>query len=66
MGDMTLFEALAGGAFDHLKCQHAGRGTWVKRVVLECATSIHISYNAPYLPPKILHKHSFQFLLGQP
>ena len=24
MGDMTLFEALAGGAFDHLKWQHTG------------------------------------------
>ena len=23
----------------------------------------HISHNAPYLPPKILHKHRFQFLL---
>ena len=22
MGDLTLFEALAGGAFDHLNCQH--------------------------------------------
>ena len=25
----------------------------------------HISYNAPYLPPKTLHKHCFQFLLRQ-
>ena len=25
----------------------------------------HISHNAPYLPPKILHKHCFQFLLGR-
>ena len=24
----------------------------------------HISHNAPYLPPKILHKHCFQFLFG--
>ena len=24
MGDLTLFEALAGGAFDHLNCQHNG------------------------------------------
>ena len=23
------------------------------------------SHNAPYLPPKILHKHCFQFLLGR-
>ena len=23
-----------------------------------------ISHNAPYLPPQILHKHCFQFLLG--
>lgn len=22
VGDLTLFEALAGGAFDHLNCQH--------------------------------------------
>ena len=26
---------------------------------------LHISHNAPYLPPKSLHKHCFQFLLGQ-
>ena len=25
----------------------------------------HISHNAPYLPPKIWHKHCFQFLLGR-
>ena len=25
----------------------------------------HISHNASYLPPKILHKPCFQFLLGQ-
>ena len=25
----------------------------------------HISHNAPYLPPKILHKHCFQFLPGR-
>ena len=24
-----------------------------------------ISHNAPYLPPKILHKHCFQLLLGR-
>ena len=24
MGDLTLFEALAGWAFDHLNCQHTG------------------------------------------
>lgn len=24
MGDLTLYEALAGGAFDHLNCQHTG------------------------------------------
>ena len=24
MGDLTLFEALAGGAFDHLNWQHSG------------------------------------------
>ena len=28
MGDMTLFEALAGGAFDPLKCQHTGKLGW--------------------------------------
>ena len=26
---------------------------------------LHISQNAPCLPPKILHKHFFQFLLGR-
>ena len=26
----------------------------------------HISHNAPYLPPNILHKHCFQCLLGRP
>ena len=26
---------------------------------------LHISHNAPYLSPKILHKHCFQFLLGR-
>ena len=25
---------------------------------------LHLSHTAPYLPPKILHKHCFQFLLG--
>ena len=25
---------------------------------------LHISHNAPYLPPKILRKHCFQLLLG--
>ena len=25
----------------------------------------HLSHNAPYLLPKILHKHCFQFLLGR-
>ena len=24
VGDLTLFEAPAGGAFDHLNCQHTG------------------------------------------
>ena len=24
MGDLTLFEALAGGTFDHLNCPHTG------------------------------------------
>ena len=24
MGDLTLFEALSGGAFDHLNWQHSG------------------------------------------
>ena len=35
-------------------------------VFIFCLISIrhlHISQNAPYLPPKILHKHCFQFLL---
>ena len=26
---------------------------------------LHISHDAPYLPPQILHKHCFQFLLGR-
>ena len=26
---------------------------------------LHISHNTPCLPPKILHKHWFQFLLGR-
>ena len=26
---------------------------------------LHISHNTPCLPPKILHKHCFQFLLGR-
>ena len=26
---------------------------------------LHISHNAPYLPPKIVQKHCFQFLLGR-
>ena len=26
---------------------------------------LHISHNIPYLPPKILRKHRFQFLLGR-
>ena len=26
----------------------------------------HISHNAPYLPPNILHKDCFLFLLGRP
>ena len=26
----------------------------------------HISHNAPYLPPNILHKDCFLFLLGPP
>ena len=26
---------------------------------------LHISHNEAYLPPKILHKHCFQFLLGR-
>ena len=26
----------------------------------------HISHNTPYMPPKILHKHRFKFLLGRP
>ena len=25
MGDLTLFEALASGVFDHLNCQHIGK-----------------------------------------
>ena len=26
---------------------------------------LHVSHNAPYLPPKILHTHYFHFLLGR-
>ena len=26
---------------------------------------LHISHNTPCLPPKILHKHCFQFLVGR-
>ena len=26
---------------------------------------LHISHNAPYLPPKSLHKYCFQILLGR-
>ena len=26
---------------------------------------LHVYHNAPYLPPKILQKHCFQFLLGR-
>jgi len=24
VGDLTFFEALTGGAFDHINCQHSG------------------------------------------
>ena len=33
--------------------------------VTQVLRHLHVSHNAPYLPPKILHKHCFQFLLGQ-
>ena len=29
-----------------------------------CIRHVHISHNAPYLPPKILHNLCFSFLLG--
>ena len=41
--------------------------TLVCRYLVKPKTLRHlqISYNAPYLPPNILHKHCFQFLLGR-
>ena len=32
---------------------------------LETIRHFHVSHNGPYFAPKILHKHSFQFLLGR-
>ena len=29
-----------------------------------CIRHLHTTHNAPYLAPKILHNHRFQFLLG--
>ena len=67
MGDMTLFEALAGGASDPLKCQHTGK---LRVKIFKTSQMpgglpgeggggkggfglrhLHISHNAPYLPP---------------
>ena len=36
----------------------------VKQNLYDPIRHLHISHNAPYLPPKILHKHCFSFLLG--
>ena len=38
------------------------RRLWVTNVLPIC--HFHISHNAPYLPPKILHNLFFPFLLG--
>ena len=42
-----------------------GEGLWISRTAPLSNTirHLHISHNAPYLPPKILHNLCFSFLL---
>ena len=35
----------------------------LRHLVITPIRHLHIPHNAPYLPPKILHRHCFQFLL---
>ena len=36
-----------------------------QKIAFLCIRHFHISHNAPYFPPKILHKQCFQFLSGR-
>ena len=37
---------------------------YIPACLYHCIHYFHIDHNAPCLPPKILHNHCFQFLLG--
>ena len=53
---------LLSPSFGHVNSSNNAFGTYPKMLAIR---HLHISHNAPYLPPKILHKHCFQFLLGR-
>ena len=44
---------------------HKGRLLSIKLRSKDVIRHLHISHKAPYLPPRILHKHCFKFLLGR-
>ena len=46
-------------------CGRCGNGGWRVKNHVSCSTSTFCIMHAPYLPPKILHNHCFQFLLGR-
>ena len=58
----SLFRVLLSPSFGHVNSSNNAFGIYPKMLAIR---HLHISHNAPYLPPKILHKHCFQFLLGR-
>ena len=54
---ITIPETIAG----HISAPVPFSFLWWRMLIRH----LHISHNAPYLPPKILHKYCFEFLLGR-
>ena len=46
-------------------CGRCANDGWGVKNHVSCSTSTFSIMHAPYLPPKILHNHCFQFLLGR-
>ena len=56
---MPATQACSGGqTYDNVT-------TKISNQIFLAIRHLNIYHNVPYLPPKVLHKHCFQFLLGR-
>ena len=61
---MTLLDSVGVSAMYSHKIGPIQHYLFLHRIG-ELIHNLHISHKAPYLSPKLLHQHGFQFLLGR-